>query len=377
MDESLYLKAKDEFINTKTSITKVANKYKINRKKLSERFKNDGIYFGKGYSEKIINEAKKLLQENKSIIEICKILNIGCRNSFSNELERRGIIKIKRDTGRCKIKCDSEEAKNIVKDYKNGMKRSCLMNKYGITDRVIYKILTFYNVERDKSHIRIHTVDEYIFETINTEQKAYWLGFLYADGYVSKDLMTIELTLQEKDLEHIYKFKEFMNSSSDIKCKNINLNDKSFVAYRLTICSKKIANDLNKMGCTPNKSLTLKFPSLDILPKELINHFIRGYFDGDGTVCLSLQNKAYKTKQLLISILGTEDFLEHCASNISNSTFTRKRIVLYNKSNGKASYISWNGNITCMKVYNYLYNNATIYLERKQNKFIAVLDRDI
>ena len=121
------------------------------------------------------------------------------------------------------------------------------------------------------------------------------MGFLYADGYVNSE-KGVELTLKADDLEHIESFKKFLNSNHNIEFrKNVN-------AYRINIYSKKMANDLINLGCFQNKSLKLKFPTNQQVPKELISHFMRGYFDGDG--CIS-----YGQGQLRFSVLGCKEFL--------------------------------------------------------------------
>lgn len=208
---------------------------------------------------------------------------------------------------------------------------------------------------------RFKEVDETIFETIDTEEKAYWLGFLYADGYVNDK--QVELALKAEDLEHIKKFKNFMKSEHKISYKE-NAN-----AYRITICSSKIASDLRALGCVQAKSLILTFPTEQQVPKHLIHHFMRGYFDGDG--CIS-----YGQGQYRLSVLGTSDFLdeyENYILNTLNRTNRNKR-----KPNGSALSIQYAGTEQVYKIYNFLYKDATIYLKRKYNKFLknAVLRQD-
>lgn len=115
-----------------------------------------------------------------------------------------------------------------------------------------------------------------IFHIIDTEEKAYWLGFLYADGYVSK-YNQIEVSLSLEDEEHLIKLKQFINTNTNI------IKDEH--RCRLLFCSKELANDLAQLGCVNNKSLILQFPTEQQVPQELIRHFLRGYVDGDGCLC--------------------------------------------------------------------------------------------
>jgi hypothetical protein len=115
-----------------------------------------------------------------------------------------------------------------------------------------------------------------IFQNIDTEEKAYWLGFLYADGCVHSQENKIELGLAEKDYEHLNKFRNFLQIKNKIAYRD------STKSYRLSFRSKKSKQDLIALGYIPCKSLLLHFPNSQQVPDYLIKHFIRGYFDGDG-----------------------------------------------------------------------------------------------
>lgn len=133
-------------------------------------------------------------------------------------------------------------------------------------------------------------VNSLFFNEIDTEEKAYWLGFLTADGYVQDLKDSIELCLAEIDKEHIEKFKRDIESSHKIGKKTVKLNDKLFNAYRISIKDKQMANDLRKYGFTSNKSYDAYIP-IDQINNKFINHYIRGFFDGDGSIYLGTKNK--------------------------------------------------------------------------------------
>ena len=136
-----------------------------------------------------------------------------------------------------------------------------------------------------------------IFDNIDDEYKAYWLGFIYADGSITNDGI-FEIQLAEKDFEHLIKFKNFIKWENEIKFKD------STKSVRITFRNKYFTNQLNKLGVVPNKSLILSYP--DFIPDFLQRHFIRGYFDGDG--CIHFR-KCVKKRNVLISLLGTSIFL--------------------------------------------------------------------
>lgn len=209
--------------------------------------------------------------------------------------------------------------------------------------------------------------DNKVFDKIDTEEKAYWLGFLYADGYVSngKYNNSVELSLSAKDIDHLKKFKNFLKDKRKIKVSKVA---KNFTRGRVLVTNKHFRNQLIKLGCLPNKSLILKFPSDNIFHnKDLIIHFIRGYVDGDG--CLSNT----KTGRLSIEIIGTKEFLEGIRKYFPEFKSIRKtRSSEKGLNNFK---ISCNSN-KADTVAKRLYKDATIYLDRKFNKF-ANLCRDV
>ena len=134
--------------------------------------------------------------------------------------------------------------------------------------------------------------DNTIFDSIDTEEKAYWLGFIFADGTINsspleinkKPKYTIEISLKADDFHHLKKFNTFMKyKKNGVKIQDAKCGKVICKRCRWTITDKHLWETLNNYGCTPKKSLTLKFPDENIFKsKDLIRHFIRGYFDGDG-----------------------------------------------------------------------------------------------
>ena len=199
-------------------------------------------------------------------------------------------------------------------------------------------------------------INKNIFEVINTEEKAYWLGFLYADGYVGLTDNRVELTLQLSDVNHIEKFKTFLNSDCKISTNSYR--------SRLSIKDEKIKKDLINLGCTPQKSLILKFPTDDKVPKELIRHFIRGYFDGDGSLCVTEKTRS-------IDVLGTYDFLYQLC--LESGIDTNKIYVSKSKSN-KVFRIVLGSKSDLYNFSKYMYDDCNIYLDRKYEKFKKLME---
>lgn len=124
-----------------------------------------------------------------------------------------------------------------------------------------------------------------------------------------------------------------------------------------------MCHDLEKHGCVPAKSLVLQPPKY--VPKYLINHFIRGYFDGDG--CIYFNDE---TKIGGVSLIGTEEILNYVEkeSNLSKSKLS------HDKRGSKALILNISSISNTYIFYNYIYNNATVFLDRKKEKFDKYID---
>lgn len=229
-----------------------------------------------------------------------------------------------------------------------------LVKKYNLERGVFtgWLLAKGYKIENRRA---MKSFNIHYFDKIDTEEKAYWLGFLFADGAITqhKKSYDIELSLNINDKEHVEKYAKAIGKDY--------VNNNSTYRSRCIVGSKHMFNILSSYGCTTKKSLTLKFPNESIFEdKSLIRHFIRGYFDGDG--CLSFGNKEHTIPA--VSILGTEDFLngiqliyksnKNLRNNSKGQNITK---VLSYSTNEAFAFIDW------------LYKDSTIYLERKYNRY--------
>jgi len=207
-----------------------------------------------------------------------------------------------------------------------------------------------------------YNINHNYFNVIDTTEKAYWLGFLYADGCIT-DKNDVILELSNVDVNHIYKFLNSIESDHPIK------NPKNRNSSRVTIRSKQLASDLIRMGCTPRKSLTLEYP--EWLDTSLDKHFIRGYFDGDGCISRSCYNETRKNRNpenktivWTVKFTGTYSFL--------NSIVTRLNIPS-NKiiSDGTKGYqLKYGGKKKPLEVLETFYSDNILSLDRKYEKYI-------
>ena len=224
-----------------------------------------------------------------------------------------------------------------------------LLNKYGIPCRSLTKMNTRFSV------------DESYFKMIDSPEKAYWLGFLYADGYVTKQ-HKVGLSLAECDTGHIEKFRAAIRSTHPVHFYTSSGYSNCRYA-RLIFSSEEMSADLQRLGCVQRKSLILMFPTEEQVPLIYLRDFVRGYFDGDGSI-----TTGGKGHYLRLKICGTKEFLEGLRNYINsviqpNELHTSLEKRHKDEKNNFSLTISPPYN--AKRVLDELYKDSTVYLDRK------------
>lgn len=222
--------------------------------------------------------------------------------------------------------------------------------------------------------------DYNFFENINTEQKAYWLGFISADGWISTHKESNEgivgIELQASDIGHLKKFNKDIkgNYKIDIIEKKCNLStnqDHIFKLCRIRIYSKKMVDDLIALGLNSDKSHSLSLPQI---PMELMKHYLRGYFDGDGCVrarTRKLANNDIKKYPVCDITSKCINFLETLRTYLYNSNKICSYIYPDKDDIGRL-YIHKNEHT--LNFLNLIYGDATVYLTRKYKIYQNIID---
>ena len=193
---------------------------------------------------------------------------------------------------------------------------------------------------------------------------AYVLGFFTADGNLTlgnRGNHFIEFTSCDKEI--MEKIREVMGCTHKISSRERNKKWKT--SYRIQIGSKIIFNDLIKLGLTPNKSLTLKLPKI---PKNYLPHFLRGYFDGDGSITVGyFKKRGRKSKSLVVMTrftCGSKAFLLPLKEQINKLLSTKGSILHY----AGAWHLVY-GKKDSQKLFSFMYSKSgkdnLIYLDRK------------
>jgi hypothetical protein len=265
--------------------------------------------------------------------------------------------------------------KKIVDLYNEGKSCKIISELLGINYHKISRILKDNNIKIRGHNIKEKKkVNDSFFKNIN-EISSYWLGFLFADGNISTYSDSFSLAISINDLSHLEKFKKDISSEYEIKTyKRKNQSNHSDLV-KITISNKKLVDDLITLGCIRNKTFLLNAPKID---KKYYPDFIRGYFDGDGSI--TCNNRSYKTKKGIklcktkscqVKFVGTFELLNFILQCLP---ITNKNLKLYNpkKSKDKNHYqlnIGGSKNIKLIKDYFY-YSPNIVFLKRKFDKFI-------
>lgn len=281
----------------------------------------------------------------------------------SNIYSRARELNIKRKT-----KTELLNTHDIINDYCNlHMPNKDIIKKYQISESTLEKILHNNHIEK-YNHGRKYYFNEEYFDVIDDEHKAYWLGFIYADGSHNTDKYSLTINLQPRDS---YFLEKFLN---DIECTRqltYCYNGKYKKLYpRAYVQHPHLSSTLLEKGVDSNKSFKIKFPSDDIVPYDLKRHFVRGYFDGDGCLCnpKEFKNIAYSFIGNIEFLNGLQNFLVH---NIEDY---KEGVLRKTNPNGKIYQFGHGGRFITQKFLDWLYEGSTIYLERKHDIYNKLLN---
>ncbi|MCA1027032.1 LAGLIDADG family homing endonuclease [Cytobacillus kochii] len=214
-----------------------------------------------------------------------------------------------------------------------------------------------------------YSCNENFFEVIDTEDKAYWLGFIYADGYVITDEKyktgKLGIALSMHDIEHLEKFKSAIDSTHNIKVYTHKTPYNEQTTYcKIVITSHKIVSDLIALGVLPRKTEILSFPTSEKVPQKLVNHFIRGYMDGDGSIVKPRTNK------FQLSFCGTREFL----SGIQGSLDLNLKLMKRHKNNINNWTLIIAGNKQVERLLDFIYKDSKVFLKRKYERYTSLKD---
>jgi hypothetical protein len=196
-------------------------------------------------------------------------------------------------------------------------------------------------------------MEDDFFEKIDEESKAYFLGLLMADGCIYSEYQ-MAISLLEEDLYILESFKKTIKSEHKISQMKTN-NEKN--QFRIAVSGKRFVGHLINQGCVKNKTKVLTYPTI---PPTFQNHFIRGFFDGDG--CIYVNKKNNQAKVTIVS--ASKLFLDELKNILKNESIDSSI-----KNYETYLVLSVSGNNSVEKLYEYLYSSSSFFLTRKKDKF--------
>ena len=217
-----------------------------------------------------------------------------------------------------------------------------------------------------------YSINDFYFDDLRDPEVIYTIGFLYADGCNSDEY--VRMSLEEGDVEILKRINSNMCNEKDVQFEDkSDKHDFGYTyknQYKLEIRNKRISKVLSILGVVRNKSLILTFPKW--LHPSMYSHFIRGVYDGDGSLYRYFNNN--KPRNTTVTITSTEEFckaiIDICAKYIGIKS------NLYDASchNGITKVFSITGCNVCKKFLDWIYKDSTIHLERKYNRYCDYYD---
>lgn len=190
-----------------------------------------------------------------------------------------------------------------------------------------------------------------IFNKIDNEEKAYWLGFIVADGYLNINKHMLRIKLGNRDRSHLIKFIKFIGGNEEMLKSEIH-SETGNENFYVSLYSKEVMNDLLSLGIEQAKSGKEKVCNID---KKYYRDFIRGLWDGDGFIRENLSG---------IGLVGSKEVLAF-VQNYFNDSLGVKPLKIYPHCNTfKIEYRSTRKAIPL--ILNHLYGDKDVALDRKK-----------
>lgn len=267
------------------------------------------------------------------------------------------------------IKYINSVSSEIADKYKSGLSVDKIQKEYRVGYPNLYAILKSHNIVKRGAGdwMRKYTFDKNYFDEIDSEDKAYWIGFITADGGIVKsgwgaEYKALSIQLSNIDYGHLEKFKKSIKSTHPIKRL---FHKDGRVGCRIIICSKALVRSLGHHNIIPQK--TLKTIASSNIPNGLLKHYWRGLVDGDGSIWETVSKKKSGKKYHLfgIGLVGDVGLIESF-KNYCKGILNRPVNISYDKSNGLYKVAVYGK--SAIKMIKNLYGDSNIYLDRKKTK---------
>lgn len=284
-----------------------------------------------------------------------------CRMSVTGVIKRNGL-----EIRGCK-RLPESQYREICAEYNRGDTIAAIAQKRSVSWNVIRRILKKGNlpVRNQERYTKRYSFNIHYFDAIDRPDKAYWLGFLWADGHNNEQRGNVSLSQCHKDREVVLKFQKAVDSNHNLheKFSTISSGDKTrrYPNTNLLLTNRYFSNRLKDLGMFHDKTWRSSVPQI---PADLFFHFLRGFIDGDGSICLN------QSKGPQVSFSSHHGLVKEIADKIQ--ALLAIHVSITKSENYSVACIS--GNKQCSELLWHLYkeSNSDSRMSRKYLKYLDV-----
>ena len=313
----------------------------------------------KKLSEQQENEAVAMYIAGKSTVKIGKTFGIHW-STVSNILKANKIPT--RDAGSYSRNFSDEEESKIAQLYLYGISARNIAKLYGLNHHIsIVDAIKRQGVEQRSApeRNRIHKLNNTVFNSVDNQNAAYWLGFLYADG--STNEKSLNVALKGEDFTHLEKLKSFLETDASVVMREKQCKGKKYPSADLYVTDRHLIERLHFYGVSVGRQSPRE--TMERIPKHLFRHWLRGLFDGDGCAFTNPNSGInFLADSILLELIRNHLFSVGVENN------PNRKIKRHSKSD--VYYLSYGGRKVAMRVIDYMYQDAITWLERER-KVIA------
>lgn len=303
-----------------------------------------------------ISELGKLYRKGKSLTALAQICGVERHRLRQILVEANVSLRIGSRS------FYPEQESEICHLYKEGLSTLKLGKQFETTVGTIANILKRHGVPRRWYSPYTLEQPDY-FETIDIEPKAYWLGFITADGCITGNGNRLQIALQRLDRKHLEQFRLAVGADNPI---HDTLQKQKYPTSKISISSKQLVDGLRRQGLTERKSLRLVWPSLD---RKVLHHYMRGVVDGDGGFYRAVNKYSNGFNYVFGLYCGTESYLlEFQKVLVLNCAVPVAKLYCRSDKPDLSKTLAYSGRLQVKRIFNYLYKDATIWLPRKREK---------
>lgn len=266
-----------------------------------------------------------------------------------------------------KIIVPQEQLEKIIYNYQNlKMAQGKAGKEFGYSAKIVKRLLQENNIyirSQSEARQKYHIKENYFKN--ETRNMAYILGLLASDGCVASNKNIIYIELQRSDKELLEKVNEELGNERPVKdyCTSDGYENSKIYFY-----SKEAKQQLSEYNIIPNKTYSPNFGFPKKLNKQFWIDYIRGFFDGGGCIKDSNYTPTWEINSVNLDVIQTMQtfFKQEHQIELNIQTFTKNRnIPMYR--------LYCYGQEKCHKIFDLLYNNTDLFLNRKKEKFISLL----